>query len=395
LTELAKALTRFILNNDRKDSELFASKLLKNLLPSGDVIRHIAQVVDTEEKLKSFLAMLGSASWVAVDTEADSLHAYPEKLCLIQISTTGEDKLIDPLAPIKLAPLLDALASHEIVMHGADYDLRLFRRHYEFIPKHIFDTMLAARLLGIREFGLGTLVEKYLGVKLEKGPQKANWALRPLNERMEKYARNDTHYLKPLADHLRSELLHKHRLAWHHESCARLIRDTSNSDVSGKEIPWQIRGSNVLTRAGLAVLRELWHWREKEAVSANRPPFFVLPHDLLIELSAAAVRQGSIEELLPRHLSDRRHGGILKAINRGLAVAPELLPKRPRMVFRRPTEGEKHRYLELQKRRDARGHELGIDPTIIASRGTLSDLAHDWHKHSSELMSWQLQLLSP
>src|ERR1041385_1917275 len=153
-------------------------------------------MVDTEQKLASFLPQLERASWVAVDTEADSLHAYPEKVCLIQISTVSGDTLIDPLADFSIAPLLEALGGHQLIMHGADYDLRILRKHHEFIPSGIFDTMLAARLLCVRQFSLSHLADVFLGGKLEKGPQKANWALRPLTERMERYARNDTHYLK-------------------------------------------------------------------------------------------------------------------------------------------------------------------------------------------------------
>ena len=175
-----------------------------------------------------------------------------------------------------LDPLLDALNAHELIMHGADYDLRLLRKHHEFVPSAIFDTMLAARLLGERQFGLGSLVEKLLGVKLDKGSQKADWARRPLTERMEIYARNDTHYLKPLADKLKLELQQKGRLAWHQESCARLIAETSQPPVVDADSAWRIKGSSRLGRPALAVLRELWQWREQEAVAANRPPFFIL-----------------------------------------------------------------------------------------------------------------------
>src|SRR5881628_2119121 len=131
-------------------------------------------MIDTEPKLKAFLGELRAATWVAVDTEADSLHAYPEKVCLIQISTASGDELIDPLTRVNLDPLLDALAGHELIMHGADYDLRLLRKHHEFVPSAIFDTMLAARLLGLRQFSFSHLVEHFLGVKLEKTSQKAN-----------------------------------------------------------------------------------------------------------------------------------------------------------------------------------------------------------------------------
>ena len=163
-------------------------------------------MIETDEKLAAWLPKLRAAKWVALDTEADSLHAYPEKVCLIQISTADGDRLVDPLAKINLDPLLDALNAHELIMHGADYDLRLLRKHHEFTPSAIFDTMLAARLVGERQFGLSSLVEKFLGVKLDKGSQKADWARRPLTEKMEIYARNDTHYFKPLADKLKLEL---------------------------------------------------------------------------------------------------------------------------------------------------------------------------------------------
>src|SRR2546427_8652834 len=155
-------------------------------------------------------------------------------------------------------------------MHGADYDLRLLRRHHDFIPSAIFDTMLAARLLGLRQFGLSFLVEQYLQVKLEKGAQKANWALRPLTEKMERYARNDTRYLKPLADRLKPELEAKGRLAWHQESCARLIAECTRERAADMDSVWRVKGSHLLGRPALAILRELWQWRETEAVGANK-----------------------------------------------------------------------------------------------------------------------------
>src|SRR5205823_3230877 len=259
------------------------------------------EVIDTEQKLEIFLPVLRASTWVAVDTEADSLHAYPEKVCLIQISTISGDDLIDPLAPINLDPLLDALVGHELIMHGADYDLRLLRKHHEFVPSAIFDTMLAARLLGLRQFSFSHLVEKYLGVKLEKGAQKANWAMRPLTERMERYARNDTHYLKPLSDRLKSDLEASGRLGWHQESCARLIADCTRERPADLDSIWRIKGSHLLGRPALAVLRELWQWRETEARDANKPPFFVVSHQVLVEIAAAAATARPIEPFVPRH----------------------------------------------------------------------------------------------
>jgi ribonuclease D len=118
-------------------------------------------VIDTQEKLAAFLPVVNAAAWLAIDTEADSLHAYPEKVCLIQISTTAGDRLVDPLAGIDIAPFLAALAGRELIFHAADYDLRLLKKHHDFHPTEIFDTMLAARLLGEKQFGLGALVENF------------------------------------------------------------------------------------------------------------------------------------------------------------------------------------------------------------------------------------------
>jgi len=352
-------------------------------------------VIDTNEKLSAYLGELRTATWVAVDTEADSLHAYPEKVCLIQISTASGDKLVDPLAGIDLDPLLDALVSHELVMHGADYDLRLLRKHHEFVPGSIFDTMLAARLLGHRQYGLGNLVAHYLGITLEKGSQKANWARRPLTERMERYARNDTHHLKPLADCLRRGLEEKGRLSWHQEACAQLVSDCARPPNPDSDSAWRIKGSSRLSRKALAVLRELWLWRENEAIAANRPPFFIVSHESLVDVAAHAAAGSHFDRFIPQRSSCRRRGELLKAVERGMALPAGAQPEVLRPVSRRPSEQEKRRFRELERRRDSCAAKLGIDATVIASRATLGRLAHNWHDHAQELMNWQRELLQP
>ena len=350
-------------------------------------------MIDTDEKLAAFLPAVRAAEWIAVDTEADSLHAYPEKVCLIQISTVASDRLVDPLARMNLDPLLDALGAHALIMHGADYDLRLLRKHHEFVPGAIFDTMLAARLIGLRQFGLSHLVEVFLGVKLEKSSQKANWARRPLTERMERYAREDTHYLKPLADKLKFELQQKGRLAWHEESCASLIEESTRALPADRETVWRVKGSHALNRLALAVLRELWRWREREAIAANRPPFFILSHEVMVSLAAAAAAHRPVDSLVPRHLSPHRCAGLAGAIKTALELPADQHPAVLRHSSRRPSEAERRRYAELEKRRDARAHQLQVDPTLIASRATLGELARNWDENAAGLMGWQRQLL--
>lgn len=349
-------------------------------------------MIDTEEKLSALLPALRAAPWIALDTEADSLHAYPEKLCLLQISAEGVEALVDPLASVPLGPLLDILRDHALIMHGSDYDLRLFRKTFDFKPKAIFDTMLAARLLGLREFGLGNLVEKYLNVKLEKGPQKADWARRPLTPRMEEYARNDTRFLKALSDMLRQELQEQGRLAWHEESCRRLIEECSVVKPPDPEA-WRVKGSFHLGPNALAVLRDLWHWREKEAVASNRPPYFILQPETMISMSIAAVEGRSVENLIPKRFSPRRHATLIKSVHHGVQSADK--PQLIRAAHYRQTAEEKRRYHELEKKRNRRATDLGIDPTIIASRADLVQLARVNHSGppAAELMSWQRELL--
>jgi ribonuclease D len=156
---------------------------------------------------------------------------------------------------------------------------------------------------------------------------------------------------------------------------------------------WRIKGSHLLERSGLAILRELWQWREAEAIGANRPPFFVLSHQALVDIAAAAAAGKPIEPFLPKHISERRHGGLMRAIGRGLGLSPDYHPHPLRRVCRRPSEGEKRRFGELERHRDGHAAKLGIDATVIASRAMLSDLAHDWDKHVGELMRWQRDLL--
>jgi ribonuclease D len=351
------------------------------------------KVIDRDVTLNDLLARLSNTPWIALDTEADSLHAYPEKVCLLQITTPFGDELIDPLSGINLDPLLDTFGEHELIMHGSDYDLRLLRKHHAFVPKAIFDTMLASRLLGHMQFGLVHLVAHYLGVVLEKGSQKADWAQRPLTPRMEEYARNDTHYLKPLADRLKAELEAKGRLSWHQESCARLIVECSQPSNPDPDLVWRIKGCNRLHRSALAVLREIWHWREAEATAANRPPYFILRHETLIDLAAAAAVGRPVQPIIPKKFSDRRRASLIEAIERGLAVPQSKQPEPLKHTGRRLTEADRRRVEDLQKRRDARGAELGIDPTLIASRATLLDLAEDWDRYAPELMNWQRELM--
>ena len=349
---------------------------------------------------------------VAIDTEADSLHCYREKLCLLQVSVSanrtdssrGEpatvsdrgydnaarDYIVDPLAELDLAPLCAVLSQKEIVLHGADYDLRLLRRSLNFAACEIFDTVIAARLLGIREFSLAALVERFFGVKLAKGSQKANWARRPLPERMVEYAMNDTHYLLPLADRLESQLREQDRLDWLGQSCERAIEQAAAERVRDVDEAWRIRGSGALRGRAAAVLRALWQWREKEAEAVDRPAFHILQNDELLR-AAESFASGSVPDY--RYFLPRRRRAFRDAAQSALQLPEDEWPVSRRRFGTRPSAEVVRRSEELRHRRDRAARELELEPTFVAPRATLEAIAADQTRASALLVPWQQQLL--
>lgn len=353
-------------------------------------------VINTETSLAAVLPVLKAAHWIAIDTEADSLHAYPEKLCLIQISHATGDVLLDPLSPIELQPrFFNILHDHQLIFHGADYDLRLLKKTFDFVPTRIFDTMLAARLLGYEQFGLSNLVARVLGIELEKGPQKMDWARRPLTPRMETYARNDTVYLKPLSDFLKAELNKTGRLAWQEELCARLIADSSQIITPDPDEVWRLKGSDRLSHKAQTLLRELWWWREGEARESNKPPFFVVEHHTLTRWACELADGKTLQESLgSRRMSSGRTARLTSVVERALQIPQENYARpRARKFHRRLKPAEHARFEELKAHRDKVALGLGIDPTLIASKSMLYELAQADGDPGLDLMSWQRQLL--
>jgi len=350
-------------------------------------------VIDDQEQLSALMPAVQSAPRIALDTEADSLHAYPAKLCLLQLSVGELDVLVDPLASLDLAPLLAELRRGRLILHGADYDLRMLFRTYSFVPTEVFDTMLAARLLGHEQFSLTHLVGSLLGVQLEKGPQTADWARRPLTERMEQYARNDTRHLAQLADLLHRGLEEKGRVNWHRETCDRLIQDCARVNEPDPNQIWRIKGSSKLDRRGLAVVREVWWWREREALNSGKPPYFILAHETVVALATASLQSASWADVLPRRFSEVRRQGVATAVKSALALPASDWPQFNHVEVDRLSEREKKEVERLKQRRDRQAAALAIDPTLIASRATLTDLARDWSRYERGLMNWQRELL--
>jgi ribonuclease D len=348
-------------------------------------------VIATDAQLSTLLPQIEKVSRVAIDTEADSLHCYREKLCLLQISLPGRDEIVDPLAPdVDLAPLRTALEQKEIVLHGADYDLRLLRRNMNFVPREIFDTMIAARLIGIREFSLAALVKRYFEIELAKGSQKANWAKRPLPERMAEYAINDTRYLLPLAEIL-EKALHLHdRLEWFRQSCRRALDLAATDRARDVDEAWRISGAGALRGLEAAVLRELWNWREREAEAADRPPFHILQNRELIE-SAKKFAAGAVADY--KHFSDRRRRAFRESAERALQLPEKDWPIKPRRTGTRPTAEVVRRTEKFRQDRDRAAKDLDLEPSFIAPRASLEAIAADQTRSDALLVPWQRELL--
>ena len=347
-------------------------------------------MIATASQLRELLPQIQSVNRVAIDTEADSLHCYREKLCLLQISVPGGDFIVDPLADVDLAPLRDVLAAKEIVLHGADYDLRLLRRNLNFAPKIIFDSVIAARMMGIREFSYAALVKRYFDIDLTKGSQKANWAQRPLSKKMEEYARNDTRYLLPLSERLEKELESRDRLDWFRQSCQRALELAAIDRERDMSEAWRVSGAGALRGRASAVLRELWNWREKEAEAADRPPFHVLQNRELIH-SAEKFVHGETSDY--KHFSDRRRRAFREAAKRALEMPEKDWPVRPKRSGVRPSNEVVKRAEKLRHDRDRAAKELHIDASFLAPRATLEAIAADQSRVDALLVPWQRELL--
>jgi len=339
--------------------------------------------------LEEFLDRIVDEPVIAIDTEADSLHCYFEKLCLVQVSTPCEHQLVDPLSDqLPVQPFLDAMRDKRIVFHGADYDLRMLRKTGEFEPREIFDTMIAARLSGLNTLGLAALVEKYFGVVLSKGSQKANWAIRPLSAEMIDYAMNDTRYLLPLSELLEAELRRLDRLEWFRESLERMIAATRETRERDENSVWRISGSAKLSPRAQSVLRVLWFWRDAEARSWNRPPFHVMSNDDLLKV-AERVSQGAAFST-PR-MANRRRRSFEIALALALQVPEEEWPQVERKRGKRRTLEQVKRFDDLKAVRDRIAADLAIDPAVIAPRGALETVSI--YPDSTALMNWQRKLL--
>ncbi|HUB66794.1 MAG TPA: HRDC domain-containing protein [Candidatus Methylacidiphilales bacterium] len=359
--------------------------------------------VNTPQALDFFITSLRGYFPLALDTEADSLHHYRESVCLIQVSHAEQHFLIDPLAPFPLDELWPPTSRHTWILHGADFDLRMLRRAGAPEPQAVFDTMLAAQLIGLRAFGYGALVEQFCGIKLDKKSQKADWSQRPLSPAMIDYAVQDTQYLEPIAEALGQQLDGKGRREWHEQSCARVVTASQTVREEDPENAWRIGGSSLLSPAAQAIEKELWHWREKEAEEADLPVFKVLHNELLLELATWCAEHRRVPPMgapcWPRRSTPQRAERLAEAIERGRAAPP--IPRLPRPERPPRNIAAEQRMERLRAWRDKVAAELELDPTVIAPKSVLQEIARQPETAAETLIAesrwcpWQWELIKP
>src|SRR5690242_9205800 len=278
---------------------------------------HQAIYLDTAEETSRFLRSIADVDLLAIDTEGASFHRFVDRIYLLQLSTRDRSAIIDPLpigTPHELGALLES-PKVQVVFHDADYDLRLLHQDYGWQVRNIFDTRVAAQLLGIRAFGLAALLEKYFGVKLDKKHQRADWSMRPLTRDMLDYAAQDTMHLLGLRDRLADELKRARRWAWAEEEFTRL-EETRWEDEDESSAFLRMKGARDLNRRELAILRELVAWRNAVARKADRATFRVLGNEPMFDIARG--KPSTREALaaikgMPRSQLDRAGGDLLDA----------------------------------------------------------------------------------
>jgi ribonuclease D len=343
--------------------------------PSKTAAMHKPSFIHQPAGLDALAKTLLAESCIAVDTESNSLYAYREQVCLIQFSTRERDYLVDPLALDDLSPLREVFRNPgvEKVFHAAEYDLICLRRDFGFEFAHIFDTMVAGRILGRDEVGLGAMLLKEFDVQVDKRHQRANWGQRPLPDYLLDYAQYDTHFLIQLRERLSRELEEMGRLALALEDFERLCHADSPNHENRSNECWRISGALDLPPRNLAVLGELCRYRDQMAKAMNRPLFKVIEDRTL--LAVAAWSPTSLEQLeripgMSRSQIERHGRALLTAVQRGMKAEPVYPPRHPR-----PDERLLVRLEALRLWRKNKAGEMGVGSDVVMPRDLMFSLA--------------------
>ena len=339
--------------------------------------------IRTPEEVDALAASLEGAATVAIDTEADSLHHYPGKLCLVQVaSDRGHAHLIDPLALPTLAALRPLCADPATVkvLHAAENDMAYLKRLYGFSFVSLFDTALAARFLGVAALSLDGLLTQFLGLEPVKSRQKDDWSRRPLSAEQETYALNDVLHLGDLRARLLEELDAKGRVGWVEEECAALAASSPPEKVVDPDAYLRLKGAKDLDPRGWGVLRELYQMREAMALRLDRPPFMIVGNESLVAL--AAKRPKSADEILAvpgcsQSVVRRAGAAILEAVARGESLGADALPVRRQAPRPAISAAVRRRADALRAWRPKAAQEIGLDPGVLFPQRVIDRLAAD------------------
>lgn len=358
--------------------------------------------IDDKEALHVFLTELVEStdfSACAIDTEADSMHSYETKLCLIQFATANRLFIIDPLSigTENLGGFTDFVDRFDVVwMHGADYDISMFNMTFDWVPKCIYDTQVAARFLGKHKFGLANLLEEEYGIRLSKQSQKADWSRRPLPDKMLEYAYNDVRYLLDMGGKYLDRLEELGRMDWFVESCDVARSAVLNRSGRSEDDIWRISGWGRLSSKGLNFLKYLWHWRDDECRRLNRPAFKFVGNGQLIEMAEVLEKDGEIAP--PRHLRPAQLRRLQQSVAKAGKVAPEEFPRKRRRGNGPRLEIDEDRFNEIREFRNRLADDLGIEGTVIATRQAMERLASgnlSEEERTELFQNWQVELMKP
>lgn len=341
--------------------------------------------IDTSQGLAEAIPSWRAAGELAIDTEADSYYVYRVKVCLLQLSTRQGDWLIDPLAGLDLAPLAELCADARLlkVMHAGSNDVGLLKKTHRFAFENVFDTMLAAQVLGLRRPGLAALLLERFGVEQKKAYQTSDWGKRPLSEGQLHYAAGDTRFLLPLRDQLLAELQAKGRQDEAQEEFERLT-SAEQSERAFDPDSWQrAPGALDLEPLAISVLRELYALRDSIAARRDRSPHRIFRDDALVAIARAQPQSRDELGQLGGQIGwqvERDAGDVLAAVERGLAAGPYVRERRRARGIEGEaplTERERRRFEALREWRRQRAAQRDVEESRVATTGTLRALARE------------------
>ena len=331
-------------------------------------------LIQSSSQLSKLADELNRHSHIAVDTESNSLHAYRERVCLIQFSTLENDYLVDPLALDDISPLEPIFSDPNVekIFHAAEYDLICLRRDYDFTFSNLFDTMQAGRILGRRQAGLDRLLDEKFSVKVNKRFQKADWGIRPLSRDLVLYARLDTHFLIPLRDLLKAELEEKGLWPLAQEDFQMACIPNGSKPKSDEPYWARFSSRRDMTSQDLTVLKELALLRERLAERLDRPPFKVLVDDKLVAIARA--KPSTLDDLAGIGLSTKQveYWGkpVLEAVKRG-AENQLVKPEPPQ----RSDDAYVKRLDKLKAWRKKVADEMNVESDVVLPKFLLMALA--------------------